>query len=110
MKLAIIGSRGIEINDIEKYLPDSLSEIVSGGAKGVDSAVAEYARKNGIPLTEFLPEYERFGRAAPLKRNLKIVEYADEGLAFWDGRSKGTKHTVELFKKANKKITVIIKE
>ena len=110
MKLAIIGSRGAKINDLEKYLPDGVSEIVSGGAKGADSFAAEYARKNGIPLTEFLPEYEKFGRAAPLKRNGKIVEYADEGLAFWDGSSKGTKYTIELFKKANKKITVVIKQ
>ena len=107
MKLAIIGSRQINLKDIEKYLPPSVSEIVSGGAKGVDSYAAEYARKNGIKLTEFLPEYEKYGRGAPLKRNVKIVEYADEGLAFWDVSSKGTKYTIELFKKANKKIAVI---
>ena len=107
MKLAVFGSRGIEIKELEKYLPEGVSEIVSGGAKGADSDAARYAREKGLKLTEFLPEYERYGRGAPLKRNHKIVEYADEGLAFWDGKSKGTKYTVELFKKSKKKITVI---
>ena len=43
-----------------------------------------------------------------LKRNEEIAAYADEAIALWDGKSKGTKSTIELFKKAKKKITVII--
>jgi hypothetical protein len=50
----------------------------------------EYARRNGIALTEFRPEYERYGHAAPIKRNETIVDYADRVLAFWDGKSRGT--------------------
>ena len=108
MKLAIIGSRGITLNDIEKYLPqeiDAFDEIVSGGAKGVDTAAAKFAKENGIVLTEFLPDYKLYGRGAPLKQ---IAEYADEALAFWDGASRGTAYSIELFKKLSKKVTVII--
>ena len=111
MKLAIIGSRGITLNDIEKYLPqeiDAFDEIVSGGAKGVDTAAAKFAKENGIVLTEFLPDYKLYGRGAPLKRNEEIAEYADEALAFWDGASRGTAYSIELFKKLSKKVTVII--
>lgn len=94
MKLAIIGSGGLTVQNLEKYLPDHVTEIVSGGAKGIDTCAREYARKNHMQLTEFLPEYEKYGRAAPLRRNLLIIDYADEVLAFWDGHSRGTKYVI----------------
>ena len=89
MKIAIVGSRNITVSDIGKYISNA-EEIVSGGAVGVDCCVAKYAKENGIRLTEFLPQYERYGRAAPIVRNKKIVDYADKIIAFWDGESKGT--------------------
>ena len=46
-----------------------ITEIVSGGAKGVDSLAREYAERKGIKLTEFIPEYKSYGRAAPIVRN-----------------------------------------
>lgn len=107
MKLAIVGSRKISA-DIGKHIPEGVTEIVSGGAAGIDTLAAEYARNNGIKLTEILPDYSRYKRAAPLKRNQLISEYADGALAFWDGKSKGTLYTIEQFRKLNKPITVII--
>jgi hypothetical protein len=107
MKLAVIGSRNLNIVDLEKYVPGDVSEIVSGGARGVDSNAREFARKNKIPLKEFLPDYRRFGRGAPLKRNLQIIEYADMVIAFWDGKSHGTKYVIEQCKKMNVSIRVV---
>ena len=95
MKVAIVGSRGLQVMNLEKYLPDSVMEIVSGGAKGIDTCAREYARANGLKLTEFLPEYARYGRTAPLKRNLAMIECADLVLAFWDGVSHGTKFVID---------------
>ena len=108
MKLAIIGSRNITDINIAKYIPSGVTEIVSGGAKGVDTLARNYAEENGITLIEFLPKYELYGRAAPIKRNAEIAAYADEAVAFWDGRSKGTKHTIDEFKKMGKKVRVIV--
>lgn len=107
MKLAVIGSRNLSVN-IDEYIPSGVSEIVSGGASGVDSCAADYARRNGIKLTEFLPEYKKYGRGAPLKRNELIAEYADAAIAFWDGKSRGTKYTIDAFKKRGKKVEVIL--
>ena len=107
MKIAIIGSRSLCLDNIESYLPDGITEIVSGGAKGIDTVAAAYAKQHGIPLTEFLPDYGRYGRGAPIKRNRDIANYADEAVAFWDGKSKGTMHTVGFFKNLGKKVTVI---
>lgn len=106
MRVAIIGSRGLQVDDIGQYLPNGLTEIVSGGARGIDTCAKIYAEKNGIKLTEFLPQYERFGRAAPLKRNIEIIENSDIVLAFWDGVSRGTKFSIDSCKKLGKKILV----
>ena len=86
MKIAVVGSRGFSVDNLEKYLPEEVSEIVSGGARGIDACAGEYARAKRIKLTEFLPEYKRYGRGAPIKRNIEIIDYADEVIAFWDGR------------------------
>lgn len=95
MKVAVIGSRGLHVDDLRQYLPKETTEIVSGGAKGIDSDARAYAQAHGIPLKEFLPEYQKYGRGAPLKRNLLIIEYADVVLAFWDGQSRGTKYVID---------------
>lgn len=110
MKVAMIGSRSLNIDNIGKYLPEGVTEIVSGGAKGIDSCVREYAKKKGIKLTEFLPEYSKYGRGAPLRRNLEIIAYADEVVAFWDGKSRGTKFVIDNCKKQSKKVTVYMIE
>lgn len=107
MKIAIVGSRDIKVTDFEKYV-SSDDEIISGGAKGVDSCVAEYARKNGIKLTEILPRYELYGRAAPIIRNRKIVESADKIIIFWNGSSKGTLSVISYAEKLKKEYELII--
>ena len=99
MKVAVIGSRGLTVTDLGKYLPENTTEIISGGAKGVDSSAREYALSHGIKLTEFLPDYDKYGRNAPLKRNITIIENADVVLAFWDGESRGTKFVIDNCKK-----------
>ena len=107
LKLAIVGSRSLKIANIGDYLPSGVTEIVSGGAKGVDAAAADYARKHQIPLTVFLPDYPRYQKAAPLMRNRQIAEYADEALVFWDGVSRGTKYTMDQFQKLGKAVHLI---
>ncbi len=95
MKVAVIGSRGLTVSDLGKYLPEGTTEIVSGGAQGIDTCARDYAHSHGIKLTEFLPEYKKFGRSAPLKRNITIIENSDIVLAFWDGKSHGTKYVID---------------
>lgn len=108
MKVAIIGSRNKMIENLEDYLPAQITEIVSGGATGIDTCAKNYAVKHQIKLTVFLPSYQKFGRVAPLKRNIEIVHYADQIFAFWDGKSKGTKFVIQYAKKIKKPITVIL--
>lgn len=106
MKVAVIGSRGLKVDNLGEYLPEGTTEIISGGAKGVDACAREYAISHGIKLTEFLPEYKKYGKSAPLKRNISIIESADLVLAFWDGKSNGTRFVIEKCHEMGKEIKI----
>lgn len=108
MRVAVIGSRTLVVNDLGKYLPAETSEIVSGGAKGVDTSARQYAHAHGLKLTEFLPEYSKYGRTAPLKRNITIIEHADLVMAFWDGSSHGTKYVIDACRKRGIAVRVFL--
>lgn len=95
MRVVVIGSRGLSVPDLSAYLPEDTTAIVSGGARGVDASARAYATERGIELIEFLPEYGKYGKAAPLRRNIEIIEYADCVLAFWDGESRGTAFVIQ---------------
>lgn len=107
MKLAIVGCRNCPPIDIASYLSEIPETIVSGGAKGVDTYAKNFANKNNIHLREFLPEYGKYGRQAPILRNIQIVENSDSVLAFWDGKSPGTKFTIDYANKKGKPVRII---
>ncbi len=107
IKVAVIGSRCLNVCNIGEHLPDGATEIISGGAQGIDTCARDYALANGIKLTEILPEYNKFGRAAPLRRNDLIINNADIVLAFWNGQSRGTKYVIDLCKDIGKPVVVL---
>lgn len=108
MKVAVIGSRGISVDNLNNYIPEGVSEIVSGGARGIDSCAAKYAKQNNLKITEFLPNYEIFGKGAPIIRNEQIVDYSDMVVAFWDGVSRGTKSVIEMCYRKGKRCDVFL--
>ena len=107
MKVAVIGSRKLNVESIGDYI-NECDEIVTGGASGIDSCAAKYANEKNIKLTEFLPEYNLYGRVAPIVRNKKIVDYADTVIAIWNGTSKGTLSVIKYAQKVGKKCEVFI--
>ncbi len=97
MKVAVIGSRNANHDAYEmilQQLPAGCSEIVSGGAGGVDFLAKKAAKQLGLKYTCCRPNYSKYGRLAPLVRNSEIVDKADCVLAFWNGYSKGTRHAI----------------
>lgn len=107
MKLAIIGSRTCTAVNIAAYIQEQPAEIVSGGARGVDTLAAQYAQQYGIKLTVFRPNYQAHLQGAPIRRNEEICKYADKVLAFWDGQSKGTKYTINYARKLGKQVQIV---
>lgn len=78
-------------------------ELVSGGAKGVDSLARRYAIERGLKLTELKPQYQHNNdRGAPLRRNHDIAAASDVLLAIWDGQSTGTAHMINCMKQLGK--------
>jgi predicted Rossmann fold nucleotide-binding protein DprA/Smf involved in DNA uptake len=111
MKLAIIGSRSFDDYEllccmVMEHFPDA-THIISGGAIGADRLARRFAGEHGLELHEHLPDWKRFGRGAGQIRNRIIIDNADAVLAFWDGRSKGTRGGLEYAKKKGKAMVVI---
>lgn len=112
MKIIIAGSRGINsIEEIYSAVQKSkfnVSEVVSGGARGVDLLGEVYARKENKNIKRFPAEWDKFGKSAGYKRNTQMAEYSDGLIAIWDGKSSGTKHMIDEMRKRNKKVFVHI--
>ena len=108
MKVAVVGSRNVVVENIEQYLPENITEIISGGAKGVDTYAEVYAKNNNIKITVIKPEYKKYRKGAPLVRNKQIVEMADFVVLIWDGKSNGTRFVLDYCKELNKEHKVFI--
>lgn len=108
VKVAIVGSRGITAVDLSLYLPKNCCLIVSGGARGVDTIAEQYAKAHGIETLIIRPDYAKYGRSAPIRRNDIIVDNADMVLAFWDGSSHGTKYTIDYAKRMGKPVKIYV--
>ena len=113
MILAIIGSRSftnlsyavaiarpfIEQNDIE--------EIVSGGAQGADRIAEDIAEICKLRMTVLKADWKRYGRGAGMIRNQDIIDGCDCALVFWDGKSPGTRDSINKLAKARKMFLII---
>ena len=107
MKVAIIGSRTLRLPIPEDAVPKSTTLILSGAATGVDRMARSFALEHHIPIHEVLPDYARYGRSAPLRRNDAIVDAADYVLAFWDGKSRGTAYVIDRCRRLKKPLRVL---
>lgn len=81
--------------------------IVSGGARGADKLAERYAKDKGYGLIVIPAEWDKHGKGAGYIRNKQMVDISNYVIAFWDGKSKGTKHSIDIAKKQNKPIRVI---
>lgn len=110
MKLAVVGTRTfldykLLKSELDKY--EDIEVIISGGAKGADSLAAEYAEEKNIDTMIFIPEWEKYGKAAGPKRNKKIIEECDKVIAFWDEESYGTLSSIKFAKSMSKELNIV---
>ncbi len=55
MKIALIGSRNLIVKDLGRYLPENVTEIVSGGARGIDAVQENMPKLTALSLRNFCP-------------------------------------------------------
>ena len=112
MKVGIIGSRGFKdyniLNEKLKDIETEIKVVISGGAPGADRLAEKWAKEHGKSLTVYPADWLTYGKSAGYIRNADIVKNSDKIIAFWDGESKGTKHTINLCKKNNKECEVVL--
>jgi glycerophosphoryl diester phosphodiesterase len=101
MKTIIAGSRTINsLRIVETAIEQSalhISEVVCGGARGVDDMGRKWAANgNRVQIKMFPAKWDQFGKSAGYRRNAEMAEYADALIAVWDGKSRGTKHMIDV--------------
>ena len=90
MKTVVAGSRTFhDFSFVEIYLNFyhkivQITEVVSGGAHGVDALGEQWAQKHNIPVNRFPADWKKYGKAAGPISNKKMAEYADVFIGFWN--------------------------
>lgn len=115
MKIAVVGSREfpdrgfVESKVVEWLTLNDNPELISGGANGVDTWAECVADNLQIKKSIYHAHWSKYGIKAGYMRNVDIVKNSDMVLAFWDGKSKGTKHSIDLAIKAGKPLNIYVR-
>lgn len=115
LRLIVAGSRGF--NDYEllkrkldyvlRNRVDERITIVSGTAKGADQLGEQYAKERGYALMRYPADWDKHGKSAGYIRNKEMAKNADGLIAFWDGKSRGTKHMIDLAREQGLKVIIV---
>lgn len=107
MKVAIVGSKSLNLKTFAPFLPNNTTEIITGDSPcGIDVCIPKYAKENNIKCTVIERDPTLFEDAALAIRNAKIIEKADIIIAFWDGKSPTTHNFIQVCRSEGKKVTV----
>lgn len=108
MKTIIAGGRDFDDYTVLESLVSpfhdvhEISEVVCGEARGADSLGKRWAKNHNVKVVSFFPDWKNNGKAAGYIRNKQMGDYADILIAFWDGKSRGTKNMIDYMKKLGK--------
>ena len=99
--------KNISLDDINKI------KIISGTARGADQLGERFAKQFKLDVVKFPADWDRFGKRAGSIRNEEMAKYSVKDnnygmlVAFWDGKSRGTKHMIDLAKKHGLEVHVV---
>lgn len=110
MRIIIAGGRDFTNTGMAFIYLESLVKagdvIISGHASGADMMGELYAQKNKLQCELYPADWEKYGRAAGPIRNEEMAKTADMLIAFWNGKSRGTKSMIRLAKKHGCRVVV----
>ena len=111
MRVLVCGSRGFtDYGKLSKELAThQITHLISGGANGADKLAERWADENGVAKTILYADWGKYGKSAGYKRNVAMLgESPEVVIAFWDGKSKGTKMMIDLAGTAQKRIHIVL--
>ena len=116
MKLIVAGGRDfvniqvmitVLMDLVEKGKIDPNPELVCGMAHGADMLAYSLWANNRMPIHNFPANWDTYGKSAGYRHNQEMGEFADAAVCFWDGKSKGTKHMIDIMNRLNKPVYVV---
>ena len=115
MKVIVAGGRDFNNYELLKekldfYFKDIIPVIICGEAKGADSLGRRYAEEKGLDILSYPAEWDKYGKSAGYKRNEQMAAEAEALVAFWNGKSKGTKHMIDTMIRLNKPVRIVYYE
>ena len=111
MKLIVAGSRTFQdytlLSSVLGTHRHHITELLHGGARGADRLAFRWAVRHHVRSHCFAADWARFGKSAGVRRNAQLAQAGDMLLAFWDGRSPGTRHIIGCMQQLGKPVVVI---
>ena len=116
IRIIVAGGRDFDDYDLlssvlTDYIASKKVVIISGTARGADALGERFAADNGLEIRLFPADWNKYGKSAGIIRNCEMANYAgqDTGIlfAFWDGKSRGTKHMITVAKKRGLEVHVV---
>ena len=108
MKVAVFGDPDLQIQRLEDYLPQGVTELVSGRSGKVDDCTRAYAKAHGLPLRSFPVECQKYWQSAFIRRIVDIVDYVDEVVFLSSEDSDGVPHVLEACWALDKEVSVYL--
>lgn len=108
--VTVIGSDGMDVTDMQKFIPSNTKMIVTGNQNRIDESARTYADNRSYETMLFEPLYDENGQELRSKRIEYMVKCGDMVVAFWDESSEEIKHAVSICKKRKIPVKVYIKD
>lgn len=114
LKIVVAGGREFndylllekELDSIFKQYHDDIT-IISGAARGADTLAVAYAVRHSMNFIKMPADWDTYGKSAGYRRNEDMAKFSDVVVAFWDGKSKGTKHMIDIAKSRNMPLHIV---
>lgn len=82
-------------------------QVVCGCARGADTLGKQFAEEFGLKVLEYPANWDKYGKKAGYLRNEEMAKVGNALIAFWDEKSRGTGHMIDLAKKYKLDIRIV---
>lgn len=85
------------VSHVQEFFSGKSIVFITGKARsGADAMIIRWCEENGLPWFGEEPDWDKHGKAAGYLRNVEMAKIGNELVVFWDGKSRGTKHMLDI--------------